>query len=490
MKRKLMSLILALALCLSMAPAAWAYSDKVFSQDTTLPGQMGFNYDNVVVKAGVTVTFRDFGRDPQSIWVYKSLTVEPGGRLVGGSIAFLEGATYSGMDFYYKVQEEEVRLAPENLAVLIADDPEKRQVFNWNSATGHYVRAGDGAFNTDPFFDPNAVEDVTFSVTTDLTGRQTAQWGAAVVKAGATVTLSEVYGTQHVRKSLTVEPGGAVKGGQLAIFYGATVTGLQLYYKTGGEIKEVPGNDLSPVWGNNSDSENRIHFEYDAATGRYIMQGEFESDPFATPQPGPGDPGTNGGVDDRTLTIARGLKSLGLFKGVVDDAVTAEDFALSAAPTREQAVILLIRLLGKDAEASAYPAEKCPFTDVDVWAKSYLAYAYDTGLTKGVDPANGVFGMGDATPQQFLTFALRALGYRDDTQGGTDFTYAGAVDFAMANGLVGGEGDLQNFTRGVCVRIMEAALRQATTEHVRLYEKLSADGVFTEEQYHAVMDGV
>lgn len=488
MKKRLLSVLLALCLCLTLAPAALAYSDKTYTQDTTLPGQMGFNYDNVVVKAGVTVTFRDFGRDPQTIWVYKSLTVEPGGRLVGGSIAFLEGATYSGMDFYYKVQEEEVRLAPENLAVLIADDPEKRQVFNWNSATGHYVRAGDGAFNTDPFFDPNAVEDVTFSVTTDLTGRQTAQWGAAVVKAGATVTLSEVYGAQHVRKSLTVEPGGAVKGGQLAIFYGATVTGLQLYYRVNGEVREVPGSDLAPVWNGNTDPENRLHFEYDAATGRYILQGDFEGDPFNTPQPGHG--GENQGRPDpnaeRELAIAEGLKALGLFKGVGTNADGTTNFDLNRAPTRSEAVVLLIRLLGQDAQASAYPANY-PHDDVADWAKGYITYAFDEGITNGV--GGGVFGEGTATANQFVTFVLRAMGYEDESKGGTDFSWQDPWTLAESLGIVLSPNDKENFTRGVAVRVMEIALRNSMKGGTRLYEKLAADGVFTEEQYLAAMSG-
>lgn len=76
-------------------------------------------------------------------------------------------------------------------------------------------------------------------------------------------------------------------------------------------------------------------------------------------------------------------------------------------PTRTEAVVLLIRLLGKDAEALAYPAERCPFPDVADWARSYIAYAYDTGPTNGI--GDGKFGAGVATLQQFETFVLQVF---------------------------------------------------------------------------------
>jgi len=236
-------------------------------------------------------------------------------------------------------------------------------------------------------------------------------------------------------------------------------------------------------------ADYRPTFNYDTATGHYVLAADYANDPFEIPA-GPGeeqgDP--TPGTDDRTLKIAQGLKALGLFKGVVQDAVTAEDFALNSPATRAQAVVLLVRLLGKDAEAVAYPAEKCIFNDTKT-LRNYLAYAYDTGLANGMDPAHGIFGTGNATPKQFLAFVLRAMGYRDDSQGGTDFLYSDTIDFAEFHGLIGGR-DLENFNRGTCVRIMEAALRNSMPDGRRLYQKLVEDGVFTEEQYRAALGGV
>ncbi len=124
-------------------------------------------------------------------------------------------------------------------------------------------------------------------------------------------------------------------------------------------------------------------------------------------------------------TKAEDLKTLGLFLG------TEDGFELDRAPTRCEAGIMLIRLLGKEEEAKATEATH-PFTDVEPWADKYVAYLYDKGLTKGTSETT--FGMNDAcSAQMFETFVLRALGY-SDAEGG-DFTYLGASDFADSLGV-------------------------------------------------------
>ena len=55
---------------------------------------------------------------------------------------------------------------------------------------------------------------------------------------------------------------------------------------------------------------------------------------------------------------AAALKQLGLFKGVSDT-----DFALDRAPTRTEALIMLIRAMGKESEALG-GSWSHPFTDV------------------------------------------------------------------------------------------------------------------------------
>lgn len=62
-----------------------------------------------------------------------------------------------------------------------------------------------------------------------------------------------------------------------------------------------------------------------------------------------------------TLQKAEALKTLGLFQG------TNKGFELEKTLTREQAITLIVRLLGAEAEAKEKnPAH--PFTDVLAWA--------------------------------------------------------------------------------------------------------------------------
>jgi len=350
MKRRIIAFLLLFTLSVPLAVPALAAGDVVWSKDTTLT-KFGYDCDNAVVKAGVTVKFQNWKPDPQAIFVHKSLTVEPGGSITGGgTIGFIgSGASYSGIDLYYKVQGREVLLDPANLADLIAQDPENRSIFWWESDTKHFVLHG-----------------------------------------------------------------------------------------------------------------------YD-----------FNVDPFAPPAPGDNFPVQQDYT--RETQIADRLRSLGLFLGTSERADGSAVYELERLPTRVEAVVMLIRLKGRAEEAKAYPAERCPFDDVDEWARPYLAYAYDTGLTMGV--GGGKFGAGDATPQQFITFVLRAMGYSD----GADFAWDHSEELAMSLGILAGDADIYGFSRGACVRIMDAALRNAMKDGTEFWRKLAADGVFTEEEYLEAM---
>jgi len=332
---------------------------------------------------------------------------------------------------------------------------------------------------------PAAAKDVTWSTDTTLTAFVNA-YEHVVVKSGVTVTMKAFQPDPQgleISGSLTVEPGGRIVGpGTLIFSRSAAASGVDLYYRVGGEERLLPVS-LSDLCRQFPQTDWNPHFLWNGATGHYVLTQEFEVDPFSVPD-SPGPDGAGGGsgrtgVDSREEAFAAALKQLGLFQG------TAGGFELERAPSRTEAVVLLIRLLGKDGEATRYDPERCPFDDVADWARGYLAYAYDTGLAKGV--GGGKFGGGSATVQQFLTFVLRAMGYSDAA--GEDFTWDHPEDLATRLGVVAGEGDLMNFTRGTCVRIMEAALRNSRKDGVRLYEKLVSDGVFTEEEYRAAFSG-
>ena len=177
--------------------------------------------------------------------------------------------------------------------------------------------------------------------------------------------------------------------------------------------------------------------------------------------------------------LAGDLKNLGLFQGVSDT-----DFALDRAPTRVEALVMLIRLLGDDAQAqnSTYSH---PFTDVPRWADGYVGYAYQKGLTKGVSETT--FGTGEASAQMYLTFVLRALGYSDTN--GEDFSWSDPYSLAESVGILPGQVDRVNFLRGDVVLVSYAALNSNLNDtNKSLAQKLIEDGVFTYEQYTEYYD--
>lgn len=172
-------------------------------------------------------------------------------------------------------------------------------------------------------------------------------------------------------------------------------------------------------------------------------------------------------------TLASELKSLGLFKGVSDT-----DFALGRAPSRVEAVIMLIRVLGKESDA----VEKTwshPFTDVPTWADNYVGYAYENGLTKGSSAM--LFGTGNANAAMYVTFVLRALGYSDSDG---DFTWSDPFTLAEKIGILPESVDKDNFLRADVAAISHAALSAKLKDSdLTLAKKLIAAGVFTEESY-------
>ena len=86
-------------------------------------------------------------------------------------------------------------------------------------------------------------------------------------------------------------------------------------------------------------------------------------------------------ADDPTQA-AQALYDLGLFNGTGVDENGQPIYDLDRTPTRNEAVTMLVRLLGKDEEAKAGTWET-PFTDVEAWAAPYVGYAYANKLTTG-----------------------------------------------------------------------------------------------------------
>ena len=174
-------------------------------------------------------------------------------------------------------------------------------------------------------------------------------------------------------------------------------------------------------------------------------------------------------------TLAYNLKQLGLFKGVSET-----EFDLRREPQRDEALVMLIRLLGKESEAIS-GTWRHPFTDVAPWADKYVGYAYQTGLTNGISATE--FGVGKADACQYLTFVLRSLGYSDTN--GADFTWNNPFDLASSIGLIQEGTDLNTFWRADVVRISYVALPVKLKDSEKsLSEKLIENGVFTQSQYN------
>lgn len=177
--------------------------------------------------------------------------------------------------------------------------------------------------------------------------------------------------------------------------------------------------------------------------------------------------------------LASDLKSLSLFKGVSDT-----DFDLGRAPTRTEAVVMLIRVLGKESAALG-SAWSHPFTDVAPWAANYVGYAYQNGLTKGISDTQ--FGTGTASAAMYLTFVLRALGYSDT--GGADFTWDNPFTLAGNLKILPGKVSISEFWRSDVVLVSYSALPVKIKGGAQtLAEKLMADKVFTKAQYDAYYD--
>jgi hypothetical protein len=168
-------------------------------------------------------------------------------------------------------------------------------------------------------------------------------------------------------------------------------------------------------------------------------------------EPGGGDTGRRDFIKE--TEAAQQLKALGLFQGVGTNPDGSTNFDLARAPSRIEALVMLIRLLGKEEEALSGRWTH-PFTDVPNWADKYVGYAYTNKFTNGVSATR--FGTDTASCQMYLTFVLRSLGYSDS--GGTDFTWDKPEALARSVGILPESVHLNSFLRADMVLISEAAL--------------------------------
>ena len=159
------------------------------------------------------------------------------------------------------------------------------------------------------------------------------------------------------------------------------------------------------------------------------------------------------GANTAATEAADALNALGLLNGTGTNADGSPIYELDRQPTRQEAITMLVKLVG-GTEESSHGGWSTPFTDVDDWAKNWVGYAYAKGLTAGTSPTT--FGANDkTTAAQFLTFVLKALGY----DANSDFRWDNAWPLAEQVGLSHGEYNAQTvFTRGDMAIISHRAL--------------------------------
>ena len=161
-------------------------------------------------------------------------------------------------------------------------------------------------------------------------------------------------------------------------------------------------------------------------------------------------------ASDEATEAAEALYELGLFKGTGTNSDGTPIFDLDKTPTRNQAVIMLVRLLGKEEEALAGNWE-LPFTDVPKGSTAYpyIGYAYANGLTNGTS-ATTYSGGNPIRANQYITIVLRSLGYTS----GKDFAVSTAWEFSDKIGLTDGRYNqsTNEFLRGDIALISYRAL--------------------------------
>jgi len=147
------------------------------------------------------------------------------------------------------------------------------------------------------------------------------------------------------------------------------------------------------------------------------------------------------------INTADAMNDMGLFLG------TGKGYELDNTLTRAQGVTMLVRMIGKEAEAQSGVFGD-PFKDVPTWAKGYVGYAWANKITNGTGP-DKFSPDATMTDYMFLTLTLRALGY-DDAAG--DFKWDNPYALAKKVGLITSTAKDTRFTRGEAVVVFWNAL--------------------------------
>jgi len=128
--------------------------------------------------------------------------------------------------------------------------------------------------------------------------------------------------------------------------------------------------------------------------------------------------------------MAAALKTMHLFKGTFTGYGSGYDLEVS--PTRLQALIMFIRVLGEEDQALAYTGTN-PFRDIAAGSEAarYVGYAYAKGYTAGYTATS--FKPSQAVnAYQYTEFVLRALGYSSNS----NTNLSGTLEKARTSGVL------------------------------------------------------
>ena len=328
--------------------------------------------------------------------------------------------------------------------------------------------------------------DVVYDKDTTLNASFVA-YNSITVRSGVTVTVTPASGFE-VAGDITVEPGGAfvcggVGQGQFNFCVtnpNAKLSGVTLYWqdKDTGAIDVVPGGfpavavldcwDFAGGWAPS--------FKWNGSVQGWCLTVPLNGAPF-------GGPVYHSERDmDTALRFADSLHALGLFNGTGTGPDGRPTYELERTGTRAEALVMLVRFLGKETQAQSGSFTH-PFTDVPDWAAPYVGYAYENGLTNGISATE--FGPSAiCTAQMYLTFMLRALGYPVDDPS----VYENAAELARQHGIFSTEQDSYELCEKTFWRADMAVASYRLLEIPRLdgkkmADKLIDDGAFTAEAY-------
>jgi hypothetical protein len=191
--------------------------------------------------------------------------------------------------------------------------------------------------------------------------------------------------------------------------------------------------------------------------------------------------------------LAQELFKLDLFVGTGTTPNGTPAFELERSLTRLEGLALVIRLIGLEDEANAYDGPN-PFKDVSSWGEKMAAYAYNAGITVGVNDEHSLFDPDrPLTYHEFTAFLLRVLGY---SEGKGDFAYAKAFDKAVDAGLyqsgeVSAISKADGYLRGdAVVCVVEALLTYIKDSDETLIDKLVSGGKLSRTEADSFIEAI